>query len=206
MDDQDKTPACEVRTRLNYRTAPMEILESTVLSFSTRVLLTWILMHGNSWKFRIGFALRQCGISERSWRKVSGELKSAGFFTQERGRSRKVDGGRLVFEWKNVITDEPLFHPSTMHVSKNAHMQNAGMQGAGMQKGGITEPLSNRNRVHNLPNLSTQSGLIRESRLGTTLDDEHFPTDEFFDAPIDAPQNAGALEDWEWFEDGGEAV
>lgn len=164
MATQDKTPECTVKTRLDYRAAPLEVLECKALSLASKVLLVWLFMHGNNWKFRIGFALTTCGISQRSWRKVRIELMDTGFFTQVKGRERKEPGGRLKFEWQNVITDEPLLHPSTMHVYKNEHMQNARMQGACMQSGPITSTQHNNSRVNNPPLLSDTERIDSRTR------------------------------------------
>lgn len=83
---------------LDHRSAPIAVLEDSRLSAESKLLLTWLFMHGNGWEFVISYALRWCGISETMWhRKVRRELIAAGYFKQSRtGRG-----------WDNVVDAAP---------------------------------------------------------------------------------------------------
>lgn len=99
--------SCTARTRIDYRSAPLLLLERSDLSAEAKVLATWVLMHGNGWEFRIAFALRQTKISLSKWeRRVRKELLEAGFFHQVRGVGTQNGKPRIV--WENELTDEPL--------------------------------------------------------------------------------------------------
>lgn len=109
MNRPHQTPNCTVRTRVDYRSAPLLLLEDRRLSSDAKVLATWVLMHGNGWEFRIGYALKQTGIARGRWeRRVRQELLEAGYFRQSAGRGTTAKG-KQVMEWYNEITDEPLF-------------------------------------------------------------------------------------------------
>ncbi len=96
-----------VKKRLDYRSAPIEILEHKKLSAEAKIFLTWLLMHQNGWKVVIGYALETLGISESIWtRRVRKELIELGFFQQKR-TSENVDGVQR-FVWQQEVTDAPL--------------------------------------------------------------------------------------------------
>lgn len=95
---------------LNVRSAPLEVLEHPRLSAPSKVLLTWLFMHGNDWEFIISYALKSCGITESSWkRSIKQELIKEGFFTQERRSEMDEKTGRQQIVWDNLISNEPLF-------------------------------------------------------------------------------------------------
>lgn len=97
---------------VEQRSAPISVLERADLSADSKVLLTWLFMHGGGWEFRVGYALDQCKISPSTWqRKVRKELIAVGFFKQYRDR-KTIDlpggkGKKEVVEWQNIVTDEP---------------------------------------------------------------------------------------------------
>lgn len=102
----------KVSMGVDSRCAPLPVLERDDLSADSKVLLTWLFMHGNNWEFRIGFALAKCKISQSTWqRKVRKELITGGFFEQYRDRTTiDLPGGKgkkEVVEWQNIVTDEP---------------------------------------------------------------------------------------------------
>lgn len=105
------TMKCTVKTRVEYRSAPIAVLEDKSLSAEAKVLLTWLFMHSNGWQFVISYALSKCGISEATWqRRVRKELINAGYFSQSQ-TSILIDG-KQKFAWENEITDEPLYNSS----------------------------------------------------------------------------------------------
>lgn len=98
-----------LKKRIEYRSAPIEILEHKKLSAESKLFLTWILMHQSGWVVIISYALSKCGISESLWqRKVRKELIELGFFKQTR-TSKIVDGVQR-FVWEQVVTDDPLLN------------------------------------------------------------------------------------------------
>ncbi len=128
----EKSPSCTVKTRIDYRRAPLNVLEDPRLSSDAKVLLTWVLMHGNGWEFRIGYACKQVGLTEKRWLgKARKELLEAGYFVQTRAR-KVIEKGKEVMAWENVITDDPLLSP------KNVGIQEVGIQEVGIRKGVIT--------------------------------------------------------------------
>ncbi len=99
-----------VRCR-EWRAAPLEILVHPGLSPESKVLLTWLFMHGNNWKFKIGYSLNAIGISESIWkRRVRGEIMAAGFFVQSKSRHVVEEDGKKkeVILWNNIFTDTPI--------------------------------------------------------------------------------------------------
>jgi hypothetical protein len=96
-----------VEISVEWRSAPIAILEHKKLSAEAKVFLTWILMHQNNWKVVISYALKTTGISEAIWtRRVRKELIELGFFQQKR-TSEIVDGVQRI-QWLQKITDAPL--------------------------------------------------------------------------------------------------
>lgn len=97
-----------VKKKVEYRSAPIQILEHKKLSAEAKIFLTWILMHQNGWKVVISFALEMLGISEAIWtRRVRKELIKLGFFQQKR-TSENVNGVQR-FVWQQEVTDAPLY-------------------------------------------------------------------------------------------------
>lgn len=128
--------SCTARTRIDYRSAPLLLLERSDLSADSKVLATWVLMHGNGWEFRIAFALRQTKISLSRWeRRVRKELLEAGFFHQVRRVG--TENGRPRIFWENVLTNEPL---ASIHL----YPQFAGIQTEGLQDVDATKSRLNK--------------------------------------------------------------
>lgn len=135
---------CEIRTRVDYRSAPLQILEDSRLSADAKVFATWSLMHGNGWQLRIAFALAKLRISRARWaRRVRKELAGCGYFIQQRTRGLGKNG-RLVFEWKNILTDEPLY--SNSPCTHFAAMETESLQNGAIQNAAITSTQENKNK------------------------------------------------------------
>jgi len=95
-----------VNVSIDWRSAPLRLLEVKELCFEARLLMTWLFMHGNGWVFRVGYALQRLGVSESTWlRKVRPQLIETGFFKQRR---LKGEAGSPGFCWDNEFSDEPL--------------------------------------------------------------------------------------------------
>lgn len=122
-----QTTGCTVRKRLDYRSAPIGVLEDQRLSSESKVLVTWALMHSNGWETHIGHALKMLGISQGIWdRRVREELIRSGYFVQSVGRG--VKDGREVMIWANIFTDTPLLY---------LHFE--GIENEGLRNEGITK-------------------------------------------------------------------
>ena len=132
---------CEVQKRIDYRSAPIEILEDSRLSAESRILAAWALMHGNGWQLRIAYALEKLGISRSSWsRKLKKELANAGYLIQSRNRKKSDKTNREVFCWSNVLTDDPLRFASR----HDASLRFASCQIEAMQNEAITSTQVNK--------------------------------------------------------------
>lgn len=136
--------SCTVKARIDYRSAPAQVLEDKRLCDGAKVLLMWAFMRGNGWEFRIGYALSQVHISEKRWLRMRKVLIEVGYLQQRKLRHATEDG-RTIIAWENVITDEPLLSPHFVGIQKE------GMQNVGMQKGGNTNTQVNKNLSKQLP-------------------------------------------------------
>ncbi|WP_153116906.1 hypothetical protein [Rhodocyclus tenuis] len=97
-----------VHRRQSWSSVPDAVLEAVGMSFGARLVLAWLLGRPTDWEIRIGHMCRVLGLTEKTWPRIRDELRAAGFFESERTRRKEGEGmGR--FEWRNAVTDAPLY-------------------------------------------------------------------------------------------------
>lgn len=156
-----------VHVSIDYRSAPLALVEMSHLSAEARLLMVWLFMHGNGWEFLVGYALKTLGIAEWTWqRRVRKELVDNGFLIQ----SRLVgEPGSPGFAWINDFTDGPVRLYQQFVGIQNVSLQNVSLQNAGITN--TSKP--NKSSIGKQKKERDRPAEIQPAAAGSTLlDDE----------------------------------
>lgn len=103
-----------IKKRHAFSSVADAFLEDRRLSLAARGAGAWMLGRPPGWRLMLGHMKYTLGMSDKQWTGIRKELTAAGYYSQKKERGVSATGKQGVWKWTHIVTDDPLFSPSTL--------------------------------------------------------------------------------------------